>query len=775
MQKRTLESKFFRTMLLVTAVVGLATLAIVVVTSIRASSRHLADVQKHIDEGIVSKGKVLVENHALALRSMTLDNAFLDMQALVERAVREDGDLVYGVYVSADGETLAHARAGVPASEEPPARDAYRTLGIRENELVVRKFTAARVRRLGEDLLEVVAPVVGEDGELLGTIRYGLSTRRMREALSRAEAESSERLVHSVVLVGSLVTLTMIVALLLSRVQAGRITRPVAELTAAARELASGNRSVRVRIGLADELDVLGESFNRMVGELDASYRALEEANQTLEQKVAERTLALEQKNRDMRLLLDNVDQGLVTLQPDGTMAPERSRVVSTWFGDSDGPTAFGDYMSRCSPAFAARFRLGWEQVVGGLFPIDVSLSQLPERLTRDGRTFAFRYLPFGGDEALEGVLVVIADITDRVAREHQEARHHELLRAFEQVVRDRAGFEAFLREAERMVQAICSGNLAHDVTVLRRALHTLKGNAACMGLSLVADICHRLEDELAEGGVLRAETLEELAERWTALSGQVAALGAGRPASIELTEAEYEALVAHVLRLETRDDALLRRVLALRHEPVDAAFRRLGEQASTLARRLGKGDLEIEIDGGDVRLEPKLWSPFFAELVHLVRNAVDHGIESPEARAALGKPPRGRLSFCARREGDALTFEIADDGAGIDWEAIAERAEWRGLACRTPADRVRALCEDGITTRSEASGTSGRGVGLSALRSAVLARGGRLEVHSMLGAGTRWTIHFPRVPETPPGLRSPTPNPSEAHQRASFPEVEHS
>src|SRR5690606_34735999 len=207
-------------MLLVTAVVGLATLAIVVVTSIRASSRHLAEVQKHIEEGIVSKGKVLVENHALALRSMTLDNAFLDMQALVERAVREDGDLVYGVYVSADGETLAHARAGVPASEEPPARDAYRTLGIRENELVVRKFTAARVRRLGEDLLEVVAPVVGEDGELLGTIRYGLSTRRMREALSRAEAESSERLVHSVVLVGSLVTLTMIVALLLSRVQA---------------------------------------------------------------------------------------------------------------------------------------------------------------------------------------------------------------------------------------------------------------------------------------------------------------------------------------------------------------------------------------------------------------------------------------------------------------------------------------------------------------------------------------------------------------------------
>ncbi|HLV65167.1 MAG TPA: ATP-binding protein [Polyangiaceae bacterium] len=772
MQKATLKGKFFRTMLLVTAVVGLATLAIVVVTSIQASSRHLADVQTHIDEGITSKGKVLVENHALALRSMTMDNAFLDMQALVERAVREDGDLVYGIYVSAEGETLARARAGVPTAEGPPPRDAYRALGISESQLSVEKFTALRVQRLGQDVLEVVAPVLGEDDEVLGTIRYGLSTRRMREALARAEAESSARLVQSVLLVGSLVSLTMIVALLLSRIQAGRITRPIAELTVAARELASGNRSVRVGIGFADELDVLGASFNRMVSDLDASYRALEEANRTLEQKVAERTLALEQKNRDMRLLLDNVDQGLVTLNPDGTMALERSRAVSAWFGDVDGPIAFWDYMGRYSPAFGERFRVGWEQVAERFLPVDVGLAQLPERLTRDGRTFAFRYLPFSRGDELEGVLVVIAEITDRIAREHQEAQHGELLRAFEHLVRDRTGFERFLREAGQMVEAIRAGELVHDATLLRRTLHTLKGNAACMGLSLVAELCHRLEGELAEHGEPRPSTLEELAERWAVLSGQIAALGAGRAAMIELTETEYEALVAEVLRLEARDDALLRRVLSLRHEPVETSFRRLGEQATTLARRLHKGELRVEIDGGGVRLEPKLWSPFFSELVHLVRNAVDHGLEPAEARAALGKPPRGRLSFSARRNGDALTFEVADDGSGIDWEAITARAEERALPCRTPAERVHALCEDGITTRSEASDTSGRGVGLSAFRSAVLARGGRLEVHSVRGEGTRWTIHFPHVPEAAGGPRSMR-RPSE-HPRSSLQEVEH-
>src|SRR6188508_1732909 len=93
---KSLRNKFIRTLLLVAGIIGLSTLAIVGVTSAQASAEHLRSVQHFIEEGIASKGKVLTENHALALRGLTLDNAFLDMQRLLERAIKDDRDLVYG-------------------------------------------------------------------------------------------------------------------------------------------------------------------------------------------------------------------------------------------------------------------------------------------------------------------------------------------------------------------------------------------------------------------------------------------------------------------------------------------------------------------------------------------------------------------------------------------------------------------------------------------------------------------------------------------------------
>src|SRR3954462_11581229 len=128
-QKKSLRSKFIRTLLLVAGIIGLSTLGIVGVMSAQASAEHLKSVKQYIEEGIASKGKVLTENHALALRGLTLDNAFLDMQRLLERAVKEDDDLVFGVYVSNERETLALARRpGVVTDKHE--RNAWRSLGL---------------------------------------------------------------------------------------------------------------------------------------------------------------------------------------------------------------------------------------------------------------------------------------------------------------------------------------------------------------------------------------------------------------------------------------------------------------------------------------------------------------------------------------------------------------------------------------------------------------------------------------------------------------------
>src|SRR5689334_312132 len=120
--RKSLRSKFIQTLLLVAGTIGIATAVVVSVMTARASSAHLRAVEQYIEDGIGSKGKVLTENHALALRGLTLDNAFGDMQQLVARAVKEDKDLVYGVYIGADRQTLALARRTV-TSTDPPERD----------------------------------------------------------------------------------------------------------------------------------------------------------------------------------------------------------------------------------------------------------------------------------------------------------------------------------------------------------------------------------------------------------------------------------------------------------------------------------------------------------------------------------------------------------------------------------------------------------------------------------------------------------------------------
>ena len=745
---KSLRNKFIQTLLLVAGIIGLSTLGIVGVMSAQASAEHLRSVQQYIEEGIASKGTVLTQNHALALRGLTLDNAFLDMQRLLERAIKDDRDLVYGVYVSSERETLALARRSSSQVDSTPERDAWKKLGLGEGEVIVKAPRIERRNRLGQELLEVAAPVVGEDGELLGTVRYGLSTQRMQDALRAARAESSARLNRSFVLIGLLVGLSVVAGVLLSRFQAVRITRPIGELTRAAELLAGGDHGVQVDIRSHDELEVLGVSFNRMARDLGASYRNLEEMNRTLEQKVAARTAQLADKNRDMRLVLDNVDQGFVTLTPDGVMAHERSRQLGAWFGEADGQTTLWEYLARTNESFAATFELGWSQIADDFLPLDVCLAQLPERLTEGGRTWSLRYQPFFRDAKLEGVLVAIADVTERLARERDDAEHTELMQAFRRLVHDRVGFEVFLAESSDIVASLTGGRFDQDPVLLKRALHTLKGTAASMGLSLVAQYCHSLESQLAEDGEPSPALMATLGARWQALLDQLTSSGLRHQRMVEIPEKEYADFFHMVGDGSLPRRELLRRLAAWQAEPVERAFQRLGDQAAAIARRFGKPDLRVVVDGGGLRLDRSRFGTFFGELVHVMRNALDHGVEKPDERLRAGKPAGGTLTFRATTTNGHLTIEVSDDGAGIDWDAIRRIALTRGLPHRTQTDLLDTLCRDGVTTRDEVTTLSGRGVGMAAFRECVAGMKGNLEVRTVRGRGTTWIARFP-LPET--------------------------
>jgi signal transduction histidine kinase len=169
----------------------------------------------------------------------------------------------------------------------------------------------------------------------------------------------------------------------------------------------------------------------------------------------------------------------------------------------------------------------------------------------------------------------------------------------------------------------------------------------------------------------------------------------------------------------------------------------RFAEQARSLAERLGKPDVAIELADNRVRLDGARFRSFWAAFSHVVRNAVDHGLESPSERAAAGKPEAGSMGLVTRRDDNAIVVELHDDGRGIDWDAVRTRARQANLPCASHDDLVAALFTDGITTRSEVTETSGRGVGLAALSEVCTSLGGTIDVHSERGCGARFVFRF--------------------------------
>jgi two-component system chemotaxis sensor kinase CheA len=129
-----------------------------------------------------------------------------------------------------------------------------------------------------------------------------------------------------------------------------------------------------------------------------------------------------------------------------------------------------------------------------------------------------------------------------------------------------------------------------------------------------------------------------------------------------------------------------------------------------------------------------------------VVRNAVDHGIESIEERTRAGKPSAGTLSLTTRLEGGELIIQIDDDGRGIDWPSITRRAQELGLPHQTQEDLVEALFRDGLSTRGEVNEYSGRGVGMGVVREACRVHGGKIRVESEPGRGTRVEFRFPQT-----------------------------
>ncbi|MDR1020897.1 MAG: chemotaxis protein CheA [Synergistaceae bacterium] len=189
--------------------------------------------------------------------------------------------------------------------------------------------------------------------------------------------------------------------------------------------------------------------------------------------------------------------------------------------------------------------------------------------------------------------------------------------------------------------------------------------------------------------------------------------------------------------------------VTKLRMVPVSMVFDRLPRLVRDLSRQMSK-DIQLMVEGAETELDRTVIDEIGDPMVHILRNSLDHGIESPDERERAGKPRQGTITVAAYQEGNGVIIEVRDDGAGVNTEKVKQKALERGLvtqeqaAAMTEDEAVQLVMLPGFSTNDSITEISGRGVGTDAVKNKVESLGGQFMMYSKFGGGTRVVIRLP-------------------------------
>jgi len=251
---------------------------------------------------------------------------------------------------------------------------------------------------------------------------------------------------------------------------------------------------------------------------------------------------------------------------------------------------------------------------------------------------------------------------------------------------------------------------------------------------------------EPAQSVRVRTELLDDFLE----LAGELLLATARlREIGRRLPEAHAPVVEEGVGRLYALAKDMHNRVMGARMTPLAVVTDQLPRAVRDVARRRGR-QVELTVEGAEIELDRAILDVLADPLLHVLRNAVDHGIEEGPARAAAGKPPRGSIHLTVRRAKDRVVIEVADDGRGMDVDGLRAAAVARGALTAEAAARLSEgevlmlACQPGVSTARDVSDVSGRGVGMDAVKRAVERVGGTLELSSEPGRGTRVAFRLP-------------------------------
>lgn len=766
--KTSLRQKLITTTVMTLLLVSVGTISVVAYLQLNLSRDHLKDIEDRIISSLEDKGKVLAANHALALRGFVEANAFGDVKDLVNRTVAEDEDVVYGLFLDADMSPWAFAAPGVQDDDMEGWKKLEVTEEMLESGAGNRKFLI-----FGQNILEFSSKVEVE-GELLGSIRYGLSMSRMEKSLDQARRQSEAALIDIMKVLVGLGIFFVLVGAFLTWQQAVRITSPLGILTKAADRIASGDHSVQVDVKSGDEIEILASSFNKMVRDLAASYEELEQLNKGLEQKVEERTQDLQQKTDDVENMLKNLRQGIFTVTEGQSIHHEYSAYLEKILETSDiaGNSIMDVLLSGTNLGSDAmdRVYVALSNMLGKPSINYVMNGHLLPREFEKGSEHGTKILEAEWNAISDNtgttqkIMVTLRDVTELRQLQREMGEQKQQLEMVGQILSVPIDdFKNFILTSTQFFdrnQTLLLNSFERDAEVigeLFRNMHTIKGNARTYGFSFLNDILHESETTYKE---LREDTERE----WdpTLLLEELDLVSAATQAYVDVFDNKLSALadIQHDEGLNPAHLEALRSIATRAHagelegQGVLAALEDclrsitgksladvLGPTISgmaSIADELEKPVPDVDITNPEILIPAEVVSLIQNVFVHVFRNAVDHGLETAKERQGVGKSAKGTITLDTKVEDNRLIVRVSDDGRGLNLVGLrAKYAERAGADAAAAGEEEIAelIFDSGVSTADEVTDISGRGVGMDAVRKFLEERGGSAEVELLESA----------------------------------------
>ncbi len=524
--------------------------------------------------------------------------------------------------------------------------------------------------------------------------------------------------------------------------------RCINRMAEAARHLETKNKEV------VDSMQSLRHSKEKLKTEISSRINA------ETQKEFAQELAAIHKQNKE---ILDNLREAFFIIKKDLSIAPTTSASCKVLFGRDLGRKVLGNIL-RLREDHEDFMRLSLEQLFENYIPSEFTISMMPKLVvTEKGRSLELAYTVIKDKQNKpDRVIVVAVDITESVHQQQQFQKQMDLVQCLFAILQNHDAFQEFLADFKNDIGILKSSR--HRETVMR-ILHTIKGNSGVYNLDFLQKRIHVIETRVAQKKASEsaffifiqkvALDLEDQMLRF--LSKHQKILGIEYSDSKKDTYSMSGQQLQQLLKLAGDVEKGTRKLLikeleSLRSRPLGLLTAPLYNIVLRVTKKLGK-DVEFTISGEKWRTDIETLSPLFGSLVHLVNNACDHGIESPKDRLAADKPAKGQLKLSMEPDGThGLIIRIEDDGAGIQPNRILEVARKKQLLTEaelkklTSTEVLALIFRDGFSTSEQISQTSGRGVGMSAVKAEVEKLNGTITITTTEGKGTQFLLRIPGV-----------------------------